>query len=75
MPENNIPQIIRSIFDNKPLLKDIEPDADFFDLGASSLTIVDMQIQIEEQIDRKVETSQLMINPTINGWVEMYSEA
>ena len=57
-------ETIRTIFNGKPILKDIDNDQDFFDIGASSLTVVDMQMQ----------TSTLMKNPTINGWANAYSE-
>lgn len=73
MSETQIRKIITSIFDEKPIFKDIEADQDFFDIGASSLTVVDLQIQIEEKLSIEVETSKLMAVPTINGWVAAYA--
>jgi acyl carrier protein len=72
MPEE-IRNAITKTFNDKPILKDIEADQDFFDLGASSLTVVDLQIQIEKLLDLAVETSKLMAMPTLNGWVEAYT--
>jgi acyl carrier protein len=67
-------ETIRTIFNGKPILKDIDNDQDFFDIGASSLTVVDMQMQIEKNLGFSVPTSTLMKNPTINGWANAYSE-
>ncbi|MDP5142186.1 acyl carrier protein [Rheinheimera baltica] len=75
MSEHEIKTIILNAFKSKSILGNIAPDQDFFDVGASSLTVVDLQIQIEEQLQRSVPTSKLMANPTINGWVEHYIAA
>jgi len=74
MSTKEIQNIITSIFDEKPILKGISPDQDFFDRGASSLTIVDLQIQVESALGKQADTSKLMNFPTINGWVSVYSE-
>ena len=75
MPDNNILEVIREKFDSKDMLKGIDADTDFFDLGVSSLTVVDLQIQVEEALGRQVDTSLLMANPTIGGWVDAYTNA
>ncbi len=75
MSETEIRSVITNIFNDKPNLKGIASDQDFFDMGASSLTIVDIQINLEEKIDRKVATAKLMENPTIDGWVAAYAVA
>lgn len=72
MPEQ-IRNIITATFNEKPILKDIDADQDFFDVGASSLTVVDLQIQIEEVLKLAVQTSKLMAMPTLNGWIEAYT--
>ncbi|TQV77594.1 acyl carrier protein [Aliikangiella marina] len=56
-------------------MKNIELNEDFFDLGVSSLTVVELQIVVEKQINRTVETAKLMAAPTIAEWVELYSKA
>jgi D-alanine--poly(phosphoribitol) ligase subunit 2 len=54
---------------------DIAPDDDFFDLGANSLTIVNMQIQLEVRIGRTAPTSALMKSPSMRGWIGVYGAA
>jgi len=49
---------------------DLGPGDDFFERGASSLTIVELQIQIEEKLRLQVPTSRLMATPTMSGWLE-----
>jgi acyl carrier protein len=71
----SIRQIIIDFLSKKPIFQDIEDDQDFFDIGASSLTIVDLQIQIEKSLKRAVSTTDLMLNPTLNGWVSVYLDA
>lgn len=68
---NTICELVSSI----PIFNNLEisSDQDFFELGASSLTIVDLQIQLEKRLNVEVDTSILMSNPTIDGWVEAYS--
>ncbi|WP_444997361.1 acyl carrier protein [Aliikangiella sp. IMCC44359] len=75
MTEVNIREKIMNVLEQKPILKDIGSDQDFFDVGASSLTIVDMQMQLEEMLNLSVPTSKLMSNPTVDGWVSTYADA
>lgn len=74
MTENKIIQVIKSLVRQKPILQDIADDEEFFDFGASSLTIVDLQIQVEKELGIEVDSSKLMATPTINGWVTAYSD-
>jgi acyl carrier protein len=53
----------------------ITADDDFFDLGASSLTIVDLQLQLEAKLGITVPTSALMRSPSVRGWTDVYSAA
>ena len=73
MEDQEIAAVIVGAFKEKSILRDLEKDADFFDAGASSLTVVDLQIQIESVLGLTAETSELMSKPTINGWVSIYS--
>jgi len=70
----NLKDVITNMVYEKPLLRDIESDQDFFDAGASSLTIVDLQLQLEQAVGLKVPTGELMSNPTIDGWFQLYLE-
>jgi len=74
MSEQELRQTLLEMFRAKPILKDISEDDDFFDLGASSLTVVDLQMDIESKIGVTVPTKVLMSRPTVNGWTEAYSE-
>jgi acyl carrier protein len=74
-PENSLRERIVGLFDGKSILKGIAADQDFFDVGASSLTIVDLQLQVEELLGVSIPTSTLMSNPTIDAWVQLYSQA
>jgi len=53
-------------------LKDIGEDDRFFELGASSLTIIELQIAIEEA-SSYYPTAQLMRFDTIKEWIAAYS--
>ena len=75
MSPENIREVILEVVREKDVLASISEEQDFFDRGASSLTVVDMQLQIEEAIGRTVPTSTLMLQPTINGWIIAYSDA
>lgn len=68
----SIRQTIADFLAKKAIFQDIDDDQDFFEIGASSLTIVELQIQIEKSLNRSVPTSELMLNPTLSGWVTTY---
>jgi len=72
---DDIRSSVLEVFMAKPIFEGTQPDQDFFDLGVSSLTVVDLQIQLEKLLGCSVETSELMANPTINGWVELYTKS
>lgn len=65
---------IMDVIKDKPILKDIALDDDIFDLGVSSLTIVDVQLQIEQKLGIEVPTATLMALNTIEGWIDCYQE-
>ena len=75
MSDTEIRNTITAMIKEKPILADIDTDTDFFDVGASSLTIVDLQIQIEKALGKEVDTAKLMSTPTIDGWVAAYNTA
>jgi D-alanine--poly(phosphoribitol) ligase subunit 2 len=53
----------------------VKPEEDFFDLGASSLTIVELQIQLENALGVTAPTSDLMGSPSVQGWAGIYEAA
>jgi acyl carrier protein len=75
MAEHAIRTTILELAKTKEVLVGIAPNEDFFEQGASSLTIVDLQIQIEEKLNKKVPTASLMANPTLDGWVAAFTKA
>ena len=74
MNSTEISEIIISLFKQKEIMKDISVDDDFFDLGVSSLTVVELQIVIEKVLGKSVSTSLLMGAPTISEWISVYTE-
>jgi D-alanine--poly(phosphoribitol) ligase subunit 2 len=75
MSDADVRAIVLGVIQSKTSLQDLSGDQDFFDAGVSSLTVIDMQLQIEEKLGVSVPTSHLMANPMINGWVLAYTEA
>lgn len=65
---------ILSLFREKELMKDLQVDEDFFDLGVSSLTVVELQITVEKALKVEVQTSVLMRSPTVAEWSAVYAE-
>lgn len=53
----------------------LEPDQDFFDFGANSLSIVALQIRLEKELALSVPTSTLMLDSSIAGWTRAYAAA
>jgi D-alanine--poly(phosphoribitol) ligase subunit 2 len=64
---------IREACRHEGLLADVPEDEDFFDHGASSLAVIQMQIRIEEALNVGVPTSDLMAQPTIVEWIDLYT--
>lgn len=75
MSSADVRSIVLGVIQSKPTLQNLRGDQDFFDAGTSSLTVIDMQLQIEEKLGVTVPTSHLMANPMIDGWVAAYIEA
>jgi D-alanine--poly(phosphoribitol) ligase subunit 2 len=72
MADTDITETIQTICDATLGYTDLRPDEDFFDRGATSLTIVELQIRVEEELQLQVPTSKLMAAPSVNGWAEAY---
>jgi acyl carrier protein len=75
MSDADVTSIVLGVIQSKPSLQNLSGDQDFFEAGISSLTVIDMQLQIEEKLGVTVPTSHLMANPMIDGWVMAYIEA
>lgn len=71
----DITETIKSTCDATLGYPDLRADDDFFERGATSLTIVELQIRIEDALGLQVPTSKLMAAPSVNGWAEAYRAA
>lgn len=74
MSKEHICNTILKFFRSKPILADIAEDEDFFDQGVSSLTVVELQILIEEELNIEIATAKLMTASTIKAWIELYCD-
>ena len=68
MKKDEIENVVVSLFNEKDALKNIDFDTDIFDLGVSSLTVVDLQIRVEEALKLEAPTSDLM-RQTYDKWL------
>lgn len=57
---------------NNPGLQDHD---DLFDAGATSLTVVDLQLRLEEKLNRCAPTHLLMAAPSVQAWAAIYAQA
>jgi acyl carrier protein len=71
--EKNIRKTISRLFRRKENMRNIGDDDNFFEAGVSSLTIIELQINVEEALGLQVETSQLMRLSSISGWISAYA--
>ncbi|MEQ8968228.1 MAG: acyl carrier protein [Azospirillaceae bacterium] len=70
-----IAETVRAMCLERLGVDDLKDDEEFFDRGANSLTVVELQIQLEKKLELKVPTSTLMASPSIEGWIGVYSQA
>jgi acyl carrier protein len=75
MTDENIRNTIVGLFRKRESMKEIGEDEDFFDLGVSSLTIIDLQIAVEDALKLTLPTSQLMRLSTMREWVDIYTRS
>jgi D-alanine--poly(phosphoribitol) ligase subunit 2 len=62
--KDQLTQVIRDLTSKALGREGINLEDDFFDLGASSLTIVELQIQLENVLGLTAPTSSLMSSPS-----------
>lgn len=73
MTTTDIRELVISLFRERDSFSDIAVDDDYFSLGVSSLTIVSLQIKVEERLGVSIPTRDLMVLSTINDWVDVYT--
>ena len=54
---------------------ELQDDDDLFDAGATSLTVVDLQLRLEERLNRCAPTHLLMASPSMHAWATIYAQA
>lgn len=52
----------------------LQDDDDLFDAGATSLTVVDLQLRLEERLNRYAPTHLLMASPSMQAWAMIYAQ-
>lgn len=70
---SKVRQIVIGVFKEKFSKQNISEKDNFFDLGVSSLSIVELQIKIEKLLDLNIATSELMKRPSIMEWIDIYT--
>lgn len=73
--KTNVRQTILELIRQKKTMKDLGEDDNFFDMGVSSLTIIELQIGVEEALGVTLPTTQLMRLRTIREWIDAYAAA
>jgi acyl carrier protein len=74
MTPHEIKNVIVSSFKEKENFRNIDLNEDYFNLGISSLTIIGLQINVEEKLGVTLGTRELMGLSTINQWIDAYTE-
>lgn len=72
MSDADVRSTILGSFRQNEILQEIGEAENFFDLGVSSLTIVQLQIAVEKALGLSVPTSDLMRATSINAWIALY---
>ena len=73
MTKEDTRNTILKLFRQREPMKELGEDDDFFDMGVSSLTIIDLQIAVEDALKVVLPTSTLMRMSTMREWIEAYS--
>jgi D-alanine--poly(phosphoribitol) ligase subunit 2 len=74
MNHAEIKDVIASQFRQNDNFEHIGFDEDYFYKGVSSLTIVGLQVKVEEKLGFSVETKDLMGFATVNQWIDAYTK-
>lgn len=68
-----VKELIVSLFKESENFKSIGLDDEYYTLGVSSLTVIGLQIRVEEKLGVALETRELMSFSTINEWISAYT--
>lgn len=73
--KDHVRQTILELVKQKKVMQELGEDDNYFDLGVSSLSIIELQIGVEEALGVTILTSELMRLSTIRGWIDAYGAA
>ena len=73
MASNDILVVVREVVRSTMSGDGLRDDEDLFDAGATSLTVVSIQLRLEERLQRRAPTYQLMASPSIHGFATIYA--
>lgn len=74
MNRADIRDLIVSLFKESEIFTSIGLDDEYYNMGVSSLTIIGLQIRVEEKLGVAMETRDLMVFSTINDWIKAYTD-
>jgi aryl carrier-like protein len=66
---------VRRILERFPSLVGISETDDFFDRGLNSLSVLELQVELENRFEAKVNVTELLAKPSLQGWVEILSKS
>jgi acyl carrier protein len=72
--QHEIKDLIVSLFQTKNALRHIGMEDNYFDLGVSSLTIIGLQLEVEEKLGVTLDTRELMSFANISQWIDAYAD-
>lgn len=73
MVDASIRECIIRLFRQKRQMQSVGEDDNYFELGVSSLSVIELQIGVEQALGVSVPTSDLMRLQTMRQWIEAYS--
>lgn len=62
---------VRRIVEKFPSLVGISETDDFFDRGLNSLSVLELQVELENRFGAKLNVTDLLAKPYLQGWVEI----
>ena len=74
MKPDALKTLIRTTWAKALAVEEVGDHQDFFDLGATSITVIDVQYTIEEQTGLNISASALFERPTVDGWAQIISD-
>ena len=67
----NVEPVLREIWSRVLNLPDVDTDANFFDLGGTSLLMIRVHVEIKRRLERDISTNDLFAHPKIRDLVRL----